>query len=174
MPRQHASPGHAHPTAQQALLHAQYPRPSYVLAGPALRLAPPRAAPLQAGAAHAQGQEELLQSPPPEHGQYSVTLYDLHDQQVPYEQAWAWQRALVAAVAGASAAGAPAGAVLLLQHPPVYTLGTGGSESNLKFDAAAPPLPLYRTERGGEVGRLGGAAPCASWSSELCDNTVPR
>lgn len=41
--------------------------------------------------------------------------------------------------------------VLLVQHPPVFTLGAGSSERHLKFDASNPPLPLYQTERGGEV-----------------------
>lgn len=45
----------------------------------------------------------------------------------------------------------PAGALLLLQHPPVYTLGAGSSLAHLNFDPDAPPLPLHRTERGGEV-----------------------
>lgn len=43
------------------------------------------------------------------------------------------------------------GSVLILQHPPVLTLGAGSSEDNLNFDPARPPLPLFRTERGGEV-----------------------
>ena len=43
------------------------------------------------------------------------------------------------------------GSVLLLQHPPVLTLGAGSTEANLKFDPEHPPLPLHRTERGGEV-----------------------
>jgi lipoyl(octanoyl) transferase len=41
--------------------------------------------------------------------------------------------------------------VILLQHHPVYTLGAGSTEGNLRFDPAASPLPLHRTERGGEV-----------------------
>lgn len=44
------------------------------------------------------------------------------------------------------------GAVLLLQHPPVYTLGSGSTEDNLKFSPDSPPHPIFRTERGGEVG----------------------
>ena len=96
-------------------------------------------------------------------------------------KAWRWQKDMVERVAardGSVAAGsgtgdasgaaahAPAaaaaplpspGALLLLQHPPVYTLGAGATEGHLRFDAAAPPLPLYRTERGGEV--RGTAAP---------------
>lgn len=51
-----------------------------------------------------------------------------------------------------STAGCPvAGAVVLVQHHPVYTLGAGSSAEHLRFDPAAPPLPLHRTERGGEV-----------------------
>ncbi|AFZ45083.1 lipoate-protein ligase B [Halothece sp. PCC 7418] len=41
--------------------------------------------------------------------------------------------------------------LIILQHPPVYTLGTGATEENLKFDPQASSIPLYRTERGGEV-----------------------
>lgn len=50
-----------------------------------------------------------------------------------------------------SYADACVGSAILLQHEPVYTLGAGATEAHLKFDAAAPPLPLHRTERGGEV-----------------------
>lgn len=42
-------------------------------------------------------------------------------------------------------------AVLLLEHEPCYTLGRGASEGFLRFDPAAPPLPLHRIDRGGEV-----------------------
>ena len=42
-------------------------------------------------------------------------------------------------------------AVLLLEHEPCYTLGRGASEAFLRFDPAAPPLPLHRIDRGGEV-----------------------
>ncbi len=76
-------------------------------------------------------------------------------------QAWERQKELVAdvlAAADAAAAGSArnsppplAGALLLVQHPPVYTLGAGSSLAHLGFDPAAPPLPLFRTERGGEV-----------------------
>ena len=72
--------------------------------------------------------------------------------QVPYERAWAWQRALVRRRLAALDAGeAGCDALLLLQHPPVLTLGTGSSLAPLRFDPAAPPLPLHRTERGGEA-----------------------
>eukprot|EP00887_Chlorella_sp_A99_P001158 scaffold14.g1158.t1 len=103
-----------------------------------------------------------------------IILYDLHDQLVPYEQAWHWQKQLVEVVheltsashafsssssssngIGSTTSGGGGadvvGAALLLQHPPVYTLGAGATERHLKFDPDRPPLPLYRTERGGEV-----------------------
>ena len=41
--------------------------------------------------------------------------------------------------------------LLLLEHPPVYTLGTGSDKGFLKFDPAQGEETLYRTERGGEV-----------------------
>ncbi|KAK9845768.1 hypothetical protein WJX81_001903 [Elliptochloris bilobata] len=91
-----------------------------------------------------------------------VLVFDYSDRLVPYEQAWHRQKELVAAVLAAADAEAPivdmpqqrpppAGALLLLQHAPVYTLGAGSSLEHLSFDADAPPLPLHRTERGGEV-----------------------
>ncbi|MEB3359979.1 MAG: lipoyl(octanoyl) transferase LipB [Synechococcales bacterium] len=41
--------------------------------------------------------------------------------------------------------------LLLLEHPPVYTLGQGASLEFLKFDPAHTSTPLVRVERGGEV-----------------------
>ncbi|GBF99410.1 plastidial lipoyltransferase-like [Raphidocelis subcapitata] len=61
------------------------------------------------------------------------------------------------AAAGGGGGGGGGGArdtrdtVILLQHPPVYTLGAGATLAHLRFDPAAPPHPLHRTERGGEV-----------------------
>jgi len=80
----------------------------------------------------------------------SVALYDCHAQAVPYEAAWAWQRRRAEAVA-ARGPHAPPQALLLLQHPPTLTLGTGSSLEHLRFRPEAPPFPLFRTERGGEV-----------------------
>ncbi|MCP9839400.1 lipoyl(octanoyl) transferase LipB [Synechococcus sp. J7-Johnson] len=67
---------------------------------------------------------------------------------VPFDQAWAWQRQLQARLLRD-----PDGpeALLLLQHPPCYTLGRGASEGFLRFDPADPPAPLFRIDRGGEV-----------------------
>lgn len=69
-------------------------------------------------------------------------------------QAWDWQhqqleRALAARQQGGGAG--PADALFIMQHEPVYTLGTGSSEGHVLFDPAASCVPLYRTERGGEV-----------------------
>ncbi|KAG2434099.1 hypothetical protein HXX76_007826 [Chlamydomonas incerta] len=82
-----------------------------------------------------------------------VVVYDLSDQVVEYETAWAWQRALLARATAAADAGQRGSchAAILLQHPPVYTLGTGSTLDHLRFPPGAPPIPLYRTERGGEV-----------------------
>lgn len=73
-------------------------------------------------------------------------------------QARAWQHQLVHAtltaaeqVTNDAAEGMPSGRLLLVQHPPVYTLGAGSSLEHVHFDVSTPPHPLYRTERGGEV-----------------------
>jgi len=67
---------------------------------------------------------------------------------VPFPRAWRWQRHLQQRLLVDR--GAPE-ALLLLQHEPCYTLGRGASERHLHFDPAAPPLPTYRIDRGGEV-----------------------
>jgi lipoyl(octanoyl) transferase len=40
---------------------------------------------------------------------------------------------------------------VLLEHPPVYTLGQGSNPIHLKGAPEDLPYPLFRTERGGEV-----------------------
>lgn len=80
--------------------------------------------------------------------QKNVVLYDLHDRTVTYEQAWQWQKERAHAIASGECAEQ---ALLLLQHPPVYTLGTRSTLDNVKFDTESPPHPIFRTERGGEV-----------------------
>ena len=75
---------------------------------------------------------------------------------VPYKEAWEWQLQLRAErMACAREKRAPLDdALLLLQHPPVYTLGRGATEDHLRFDptdAARLGLELHRVERGGEV-----------------------
>ncbi|KAK9831255.1 hypothetical protein WJX74_009581 [Apatococcus lobatus] len=89
----------------------------------------------------------------------SCTVFDLSSQLIPYEEAWQWQRAhvqhmicqLSSSADSDTTRCATSDAILLLQHPPVFTLGSGSTLSNLQFDPADPPAPLFRTERGGEV-----------------------
>ncbi|CAG9464839.1 unnamed protein product [Pedinophyceae sp. YPF-701] len=95
-------------------------------------------------------------------------VYDYSQHVVPYKAAQRWMHAAVdlalddrlsAAADERSGERAPTqgthasvvGRVLMLQHPPTYTLGQGATEAHLRFDPAAPPHPLYRVERGGEV-----------------------
>jgi lipoyl(octanoyl) transferase len=76
---------------------------------------------------------------------------------VPYRDAWAWQRQLLAA--RRQQPDRP-DLLLLVEHPPVYTLGRGSSLAHLRFDPdrlnvdqspGEPPIELHRVERGGEV-----------------------
>ena len=41
--------------------------------------------------------------------------------------------------------------LLLLEHPPVYTLGRGASQEHLHVDPATLGIPLFRTGRGGQI-----------------------
>jgi len=64
---------------------------------------------------------------------------------VEYERAVAWQEALVARrLAGGR------DALLLLEHPPVYTLGRGADPAHLRA-AASGNVPVVRAHRGGQV-----------------------
>ena len=65
--------------------------------------------------------------------------------QVEYGRALAWQEALVVRrlVGGADA-------LLLLEHPPVYTLGRGADARHLGA-AAGGDVPVFRAHRGGQV-----------------------
>jgi len=64
---------------------------------------------------------------------------------VDYARAVAWQEALVARCL----AGGP-DALLLLEHPPVYTLGRGADPAHLGL-ATETGVPIVRTHRGGQV-----------------------
>jgi lipoyl(octanoyl) transferase len=65
-----------------------------------------------------------------------------------YQRVWQWQRSLLNARLDNPALD---DVLLLLEHPPVYTLGTGSTLDHLKFDPHHSPAALHRTERGGEV-----------------------
>jgi lipoyl(octanoyl) transferase len=68
--------------------------------------------------------------------------------QVPYWVAWEYQRSLVnQRLENPNLEDV----LLLLEHPPVYTLGTGSSLEFLKFDPAQTDIEVHRIERGGEV-----------------------
>jgi len=66
---------------------------------------------------------------------------------MPYPVAWEYQRTLAMLHREAP----QPDRLLLMEHPSVYTLGQGSTTAYLKFSEHAPPWPLFRTERGGEV-----------------------
>ncbi|MGB5634377.1 MAG: lipoyl(octanoyl) transferase LipB [Waterburya sp.] len=73
----------------------------------------------------------------------------LNSQQiVQYNQAWSYQRSLVTERINNPDLD---DVLLLLEHPPVYTLGTGSTLDFLKFDPKAGEFEIHRIERGGEV-----------------------
>lgn len=67
---------------------------------------------------------------------------------VPYQVAWDWQRSLVAQ---RKQNPDMQDLLLLLEHPPVYTLGHGATLDFLKFDPDQSDVDVCRIERGGEV-----------------------
>ncbi|MBE7381722.1 MAG: lipoyl(octanoyl) transferase LipB [Leptolyngbya sp. SIO1E4] len=67
---------------------------------------------------------------------------------VPYLTIWQWQKQLVDA--RRHRADLP-DVLMLLEHPPVYTLGQGAREQFIKFAPTASMPPVVRVERGGEV-----------------------
>ncbi|MGB3401597.1 MAG: lipoyl(octanoyl) transferase LipB [Microcoleaceae cyanobacterium] len=71
-----------------------------------------------------------------------------HLGQISYQTAWQWQRLLVDQRRQQPEL---EDLVLLLEHPPVYTLGQGSDEKFLKFDPHNSNYELHRIERGGEV-----------------------
>jgi lipoyl(octanoyl) transferase len=68
--------------------------------------------------------------------------------QVPYKMAWEWQRSLLKERLENPSLD---DVLILLEHPPVYTLGQGATLANLNFDPDTNNYELYRIERGGEV-----------------------
>ncbi|HSM56654.1 MAG TPA: lipoyl(octanoyl) transferase LipB [Candidatus Sulfomarinibacteraceae bacterium] len=69
---------------------------------------------------------------------------------IDYERAWSLQKELVAQ----RHAGNGKDRLLLLEHPPVYTMGRSGSERNLLIDERARQkegIELYWVDRGGDV-----------------------
>jgi lipoyl(octanoyl) transferase len=62
---------------------------------------------------------------------------------LPYPEAWELQRQLVAQ----RRAGEIPDTLVLLEHPPVYTIGRGGSRANVLADG----IPVVEVDRGGDV-----------------------
>ncbi|XP_057469141.1 octanoyltransferase LIP2p2, chloroplastic isoform X2 [Actinidia eriantha] len=78
--------------------------------------------------------------------------FDLHRELVPYAEAWSWQKSIVKERKTLNEMDQDhSDSLIVLQHNPVYTLGTGSSEDYLNFDLKDSPYDVYRTERGGEV-----------------------
>ena len=62
---------------------------------------------------------------------------------VPYREAWSLQRSI--------STGSKDDYLLLLEHPPVYTLGRNGDAANVLVDPASVGAELIRVDRGGDV-----------------------
>jgi lipoyl(octanoyl) transferase len=67
---------------------------------------------------------------------------------ISYQTAWNYQRSLVQQRQQDPTLGDH---LLLLEHPSVYTLGTGADDRFLKFDPTDSAFEIHRIERGGEV-----------------------
>jgi lipoyl(octanoyl) transferase len=67
---------------------------------------------------------------------------------IAYPTAWTWQKSLQQERINDPDR---SDVLILVEHPPVYTLGTGSSLEFLKFDPAQSEYELHRVERGGEV-----------------------
>ncbi len=76
---------------------------------------------------------------------------------VPYAEAWDMQKRLQARLVRAKRAALPERiphVLLLVEHPPVYTIGKSGDERNLLLppaELAARGVSFYHVERGGDV-----------------------
>ncbi|KAF2283768.1 hypothetical protein GH714_015058 [Hevea brasiliensis] len=79
-------------------------------------------------------------------------LFDLCKRLVPYKDAWNWQKDIVREKRTLIEKKEECpDTLIVLQHHPLYTLGTGSSTGYLNFDVEDAPYEVYRTERGGEV-----------------------
>ncbi|MBD2774407.1 lipoyl(octanoyl) transferase LipB [Iningainema tapete] len=77
---------------------------------------------------------------------YKCLLYN--KEVIPYREALAWQRSLLSERINNSVLD---DVLILLEHPPVYTLGQGANPDFLKFDIDNTTYEVCRVERGGEV-----------------------
>lgn len=67
---------------------------------------------------------------------------------IPYPIAWDWQKKLLQERVNHPDL---EDVLILLEHPPIYTLGQGASLEFLRFDIDKNAEKVYRVERGGEV-----------------------
>ncbi len=74
--------------------------------------------------------------------------YEYFSEPIPYDRARTWQQSLAEERYQNPER---EDVLLLLQHPPVYTLGRGADVTFLKFNPDRAPYEVYRVERGGEV-----------------------
>ncbi|XP_062093065.1 octanoyltransferase LIP2p, chloroplastic-like isoform X2 [Humulus lupulus] len=82
----------------------------------------------------------------------SCECFDLYKELIPYGKAWSWQKRLVNEKKNMIQRNEDCpDTLIVLQHNPVYTLGTSSSENFLNFDLKNAPFEVHRTERGGEV-----------------------
>ena len=71
----------------------------------------------------------------------------------PYEDAWKYQKVLSEHIHSSKKSGSPSPcALVIVEHPRVFTLGRGGSVDNLLFNPGDVNKPdVIRVERGGEI-----------------------
>ncbi|PUZ67722.1 hypothetical protein GQ55_3G457800 [Panicum hallii var. hallii] len=78
--------------------------------------------------------------------------FDLHQQIVPFAESQAWQESIVARRKGLAGRGEDhSDTLIVLQHPPVFTLGNGTTEECLHFDEEDPPFEVHRVDRAGKA-----------------------
>ena len=82
---------------------------------------------------------------------------------IPYTLAWHWQKQRLASMQASDRADG----LLLLSHPPVYTLGQGATPDFHKFDPTVAGYEVHRVERGGgsylsRSRTVGGLSPAES------------
>ncbi|KAK1292643.1 Plastidial lipoyltransferase 2 [Acorus calamus] len=86
------------------------------------------------------------------HRKRRCECFDMHKELVPYKEAWMWQKSILERRHTLMERDEDhSDMMIILQHPPVYTLGTASLEEYMKFDVRDSPIDVYRTERGGEV-----------------------
>lgn len=82
----------------------------------------------------------------------SCECFDLYKELVPYNKAWSWQKSIVKEKKALIERSEDCpDSLIILQHQPVYTMGTASSLEFLNFNLNEAPYEVFRTERGGEV-----------------------